>query len=179
MNRIELNRNGLICHNGQILQNDPLLFLGFRIAPADGYTLRSFFMMLEAYPVLSELNPFAVSCLEQYRSCPTNHCVCGGMDYLELGKTIEMTGFPGEPGVEIYQRFLGVGNGETMDIRPYGFDSLLDMPLKLGKLRHIVFGDKVNTFEFQAVYSLFELIDGILWALSFHNMPLECRIGAP
>ena len=179
MNRIELNQNGSICYNGQIVQDDPLLLLGFRIDLADGCTLRSFFTMLETYPSLSGLNPFAASGREQFRACPDNNCRCDGVDYLELGKTIEMTGFPGEPGVEIYQRFIGVGNGEAVDIKPYGVENLLDIPLQLGQLRHIVFGDKVDTFEFQTVYNLFEMIDGILWALSFHNMPLECRIGAP
>ena len=50
------------------------------------------------------------------------------------------------------------------------------MPLKLGMLKHIIFGDKVDVFEFDTVFSLFEFIDGIVWELSFHGTPKECAL---
>lgn len=176
MNRIQLHPDGSIAHNGQPVTEDPLVFLGFQVDLADGYTLRSFFTMLQTYPLLARLNPFSASCMEQYRACPKQNCVCEGVGHLELGKTLEMKGFPGEPGMEIYRTFRGVDRGKTVDVKPYWFDHLLDMNVKLGQLKHVVFGDQVDTFSFQTVYSLFDLIDGILWALSFHNMPAECRI---
>ena len=55
-------------------------------------------------------------------------------------------------------------------------DSLLDLPLKLGKLKHIVFGDRVDIFEFDTVYTLFEFIDGIAWQLGFHAAPEQCEL---
>jgi hypothetical protein len=51
------------------------------------------------------------------------------------------------------------------------------MPVALGKLRHVIFGDRADRFEFDTVYTLFEFIDGIAWALSFHNAPEQCGIG--
>jgi hypothetical protein len=176
MNQIRLNQNGSISFKGQTTEKDPLLFLGFQVELDTGYTLRSFFMMLETYPLLSRLNPFSSSYMDQYQACSKKKCICEGVDYIELGKTVEMTGFPGEPSMEIYSTFKGAGSGNTVDIRSYWFDNLLDLNVKLGKLKHVVFGDTVETFEFQTVYNLFELIDGILWALSFHNMPSACRI---
>ena len=54
------------------------------------------------------------------------------------------------------------GTGPLRLFGPTGLENLLDMPLKLGRLRHIVFGDKVDTLEFETVYSLFEFIDGVV-----------------
>jgi hypothetical protein len=54
--------------------------------------------------------------------------------------------------------------------------SLLDLPFKLGKLKHIVFGDRVDIFEFETVYTLFEFIDGIAWQLGFHVTPEQCEL---
>jgi hypothetical protein len=48
--------------------------------------------------------------------------------------------------------------------------------MKLGRLKHIVFGDKMDMFEFDTVYTLFEFIDGVAWALSFHGTATECQI---
>jgi hypothetical protein len=55
-------------------------------------------------------------------------------------------------------------------------ENLLDIKIKLGKLKHIVFGDQVDIFEFDTVYTLFEFIDGVAWALSFHGTPKQCEI---
>jgi len=176
MSQIILAQNGSIINKGQTVGKDPLAFLSFQVDLVDEYTLRSFFKMFEKYPLLAKLNSFSVSCLEQYRKCPKKNCICTGMDYLEMGKTVEITGFPGEPSLEIYRTFNGVERGKTCDIRSFWLNKLLDMFVQLGKLKHVIFGDKVNTFEFDTVYNLFELIDGILWALSFHNMPSECKI---
>ena len=52
----------------------------------------------------------------------------------------------------------------------------MDMPLKLGVLKHIVFGDKVDVFEFETVFNLFEFIEGIIWELSFQGTPKECTL---
>ena len=68
-------------------------------------------------------------------------------------------------------------SGETVSpIKSYWLENLLDLPLKLGNLKHLVFGDKLDTFNFDTVFNLFELIDGICWELSFHNLPAECRV---
>ena len=52
------------------------------------------------------------------------------------------------------------------------------MPLRLGLLKHVVFGDRVDVFSFETVYTLFEFIDSIAWELSFHGTPRECKIGS-
>ena len=155
----------------------PIGRLSSRIMLSEGYALRGFFRMLDAYPVLIELNAFLPELLRRYRECPDEGCTCGAIDYLEFGKTIEMIGFPGDPRLEIYAVFQGMTRKKVVEIKPFDLDSLLDMPVVLGRLRHVIFGDRTDRFEFDTVYTLFEFIDGIAWVLSFHNAPGQCGIG--
>ena len=94
---------------------------------------------------------------------------------IQFSKTVEMIGFP-EKRLEIYNSFSGVYENETYEIRSLQLDSLLDLPVKLGRLKHVIFGDSVDLFEFDTVFTLFEFIDGIAWELSFHVIPTQCEI---
>ena len=87
-----------------------------------------------------------------------------------------MIGFPGKPRLEIYHSLYGLQGVNFHEIKDFPLEALLDMPLRLGKLKHVVFGDKVDLFEFDTVFTLFELIDAILWELSFHGTLLACEI---
>jgi len=87
-----------------------------------------------------------------------------------------MIGFPGNPSIEIYMSFRGVCGDQTCNIQQVWLENLLDMNIKLGRLKHVIFGDQMDMFEFDTVFNLFEFIDGISWQLSFHNMPVECKI---
>ncbi len=155
----------------------PIRLLSSRVILTRDYTLRSFFRMLEAYPVFMELNAFLPELRRRYRECPAGECSRDAIDTLEFGKTIEMIGFPGNPQLEIYSVLQGVVGEKTVEIKPYDIGLLLDTPVTLGKLRHIIFGDPADSLEFDTVYTLFEFIDGIAWALSFHNAPEQCGIG--
>jgi len=55
-------------------------------------------------------------------------------------------------------------------------EHLLDLPVCLGRLRHVVFGDKMDEFEFDTVYNLFEFMEAVIWELSFHGNPEHCNI---
>jgi hypothetical protein len=174
MNKVTLIRDGSIVSSGKTVEIDPLMFLSYQVALEDDYTLRSFFRMLEKYSLLVKLNAFFPSFIEQYLSCPEENCVANGLDHLEFSKTVEMIGFPGKPRLEIYNSFRGVLGNESCEIRSQQIESLLDMPVKLGRLKHIVFGDKVDIFEFDTAFTFFEFIEGIAWELSFHVAPTEC-----
>ena len=93
----------------------------------------------------------------------------------QFSKTVEMIGFP-EKRLEIYNTFSGVYENEAYEIRSLQLDNLLDLPVKLGPLKHVIFGDPVELFEFDTVFTLFEFIDGIAWELSFHVIPTQCEI---
>ena len=86
-----------------------------------------------------------------------------------------MIGYPGKK-LEIYSSIRGILEKDAAEIRSLQLNSLLDMPLKLGRLKHVVFGDRVDIFEFDTVFTLFEFIDGITWELSFHVIPEQCEL---
>jgi hypothetical protein len=175
MESIILKRDGSIKQSGKILKTVALNLLSSQISLEKGYSLRSFFEMLAKYSLFSELSAFFPMYTEQYRSCPKSGCDAGYFDYLEFGKTIEMIGVPDQR-LEIYNYLAGLQANQASEVRSLQLDGLLDLPLKLGKLKHIVFGDRVDIFEFDTVYTLFEFIDGIGWELSFHATPEQCEL---
>ena len=176
MYQITLKNDGTILENNAPVKGEVLMFLGYRVELEEGYTLRGFFRMFEKYAPLAKLNAFLTDCLQRYRACPAEQCVSSGIEYLQFYKTVEMIGFPGEPRLEIYNTLCGVCGPDTCEIKSFHLESLLDMPLTLGNLKHIVFGDKVDVFEFETMFSLFEFIDGIIWELSFQGTPKQCAI---
>jgi len=175
MNAVTLKKDGALNLNGKTVATDAIDLLSCQIVLEDVYTLRSFFKMLNKYTLLAKLNAFFPSYMDQYHSCPEQGCDAGLLDYLEFGKTVEMIGVP-DKRLEIYHSLFGVQAGETAEIKSMQLASLLDLPLKLGKLKHIVFGDRVDIFEFDTVYTLFEFIDGIAWQLGFHATPEQCEL---
>lgn len=176
MNTVILMSDGTIVHNRKTVEVKPLIFLSYRAKLEEEYTLRSYFQMLEKYPLLADLNIFFPSYMERYRTSKESGCDDDSLDYLELGKTIEMIGFPGKPRMEIFNSFHGIHGGEMCEIKNFQIEDILDMQIRLGRLKHIVLGDKVDVFEFETVFSLFELIDGIAWELSFHGIPKQCEL---
>jgi len=174
MNAVTLKKNGSIDHHGTRVKSDILSHLSSQINLEAGYTLRSFFQMLDQHSLLVGLNTFFPGYTEQYRRCPPEGCAVGAADYLEFSKTVEMMGFP-EKRLEIYNSFSGVHQNGAFEIRSLQLESLLDMPVKLGRLKHVIFGDPVDIFEFDTVFTLFEFIDGIAWQLSFHVIPTQCE----
>lgn len=176
MDSVMLSQNGAIIHQAQSVEAEPLMYLSFKVELAKAYTLRSFFRMIEKYALLCRLSAFFPDYLKQYHDCPQDGCRCDQVDYLAMHKTVEMIGFPGRPRLEIYNSFIGMLDNEPCDIRAFQLLNLLDLPVRLGRLKHVIFGDKVDIFEFDTVFSLFEFIEAICWELSFHGVPLSCQI---
>jgi hypothetical protein len=175
MYALSLKNDGAITSNQSAVDADVLKYLSYQIELEKKYTLRSFFEMVEKYELLDRLNSFLPTCIEQYLNCPQQGCESGIIDHLEFTKTVEMIGYP-EKRLEIYSSIRGIHQNDAVEIRSLQLNSLLDMPLKLGRLKHVVFGDRVDIFEFDTVFTLFEFIDGITWELSFHVIPEQCEL---
>ena len=170
-----LKKDGAIYHKDSVVHSDVLQYLSYQIGLEDPYTLRSFFEMVAKYELLGRLNSFLPTGIEQYLNCPIQGCESDSIDHLEFSKTVEMIGVP-EKRLEIYSSVRGICQSDSIEIRALPLGSLLDMPLKLGKLKHVVFGDPVDIFEFDTVFTLFEFIDGITWELGFHVIPEQCEL---
>lgn len=176
MNIITLHSDGNCSQREKSLASGLLPYLGYKVELTSDYTLRSFFRMLKSSPELAQLNPFGSSFLAHSQTCPRQDCRIDAVHHLELSRMVEMVGYPGTPNMHIYVYLEGRQGDEVCDIKAYWLEQLLDMPLKLGRLKHRVFGDKMDTFDFETGFNLFEVIDGICWQLSFHNLPEQCRI---
>ncbi|MDX1707579.1 MAG: hypothetical protein R3274_03190 [Desulfobacterales bacterium] len=175
MNAVTLKTDGTIHYEGKAVDAERLDLLSCQITLEKAYTLRSFFKMLARYALFNQLNAFFPTYTEQFQNCPQQGCHTGLLDYLEFGKTVEMIGVP-DKRLEIYNSLFGVQAGKASEIKSMQLAGLLDVPLRLGRLKHIVFGDRVDIFEFDTVYTLFEFIDGIAWQLSFHATPEHCEL---
>ncbi|MGE4552288.1 MAG: hypothetical protein AB7D57_04205 [Desulfovibrionaceae bacterium] len=178
MNRITLLRDGGVTSQGQPIQGPVLRFLRCAVELAGDYTLRAFFLMIGRYPELGELSEFMPSLLARAASAGPGERRVEGVDRLTLLRTVEMVGFPGKPRMEIYTSLLGDGPSGRMEVRLLQIEDLLDTPLTLGPLRHVVLGDSMDIFEFETEYTLFDFIEGVSWELSFHGTPLSCKIGS-
>jgi hypothetical protein len=176
MNRVTLQADGILVADSKPVKSQPLRYLGNQLQVDADCTLRSYFHMLKTYEALNQLGDFFQILHQQYDRCPAQDCRWPDYNCLEFAKVVEMIGFPGNPRLEIYNALQGIKGQEREEIRTLPLEVLMDMPLRLGKLRHIIFGDGVDTFEFETVYTLFEFIDGIAWELSFHGTPPECQI---
>jgi len=176
MNTILLRADGSLEVNRKTVGEQPLKYLNAGIELESSYTLRSFFRMFKSYPELPELNEFSANLVEQVDQSPSSGCAYPGIDCLEMGKTVEMIGFPGPPRLEIYTTFQGRCGDVLSEIRSIRVEHLLDLPVCLGRLRHVIFGDKMDLLEFETVYNLFEFMEAIIWELSFHGTPEHCNI---
>jgi len=177
MDEITLAADGLLIRRDGEREADPLCALGSRVVLGPGYVLRSFVRMLVEHPLLQRLNPFARELAEGLGGWPASGCQPAGLTRLELSKAVEVIGHPAPPRLEIYHVFRGVdADGLEMEIKPYPVETLLDVPVALGPLRHVVFGDRVDEFRFQTVCNLFEFQEGIGWQLAFHGAPVECAL---
>ena len=175
MNAVTLKTDGTIFYEGEAVNAERLDLLSCQITLDKAYTLRSFFKMLQKYALFNQLNAFFPTYTEQVEGCPQQGCDAGLLDHLEFSKTVEMIGVP-DKRLEIYNSLFGMYASEASEIKSMQLAGLLDVPLKLGRLKHIVFGDRVDIFEFDTVYTLFEFIDGIAWQLSFHATPEHCEL---
>lgn len=177
MNQVHLQPDGRLWLDGQPLDGCVLDRLGHQVKLAEGCTLRGYFRLFACYPDLVRLNEFLPLALSEYHACPADGCRWDALTRLELIKTVEMVGYPGRPRLDIYTCLSGIDPrqpDQPVEIQSLALAVLLDLPLALGRLRHVVFGDQIETFSFDTAYTLFEFIDSIAWQLGFHGTPREC-----
>lgn len=176
MNTILLARNGIIVSESGAEVATPLAALAGKVRLEDRYTLRSFVSMMGRYPEFQALSVFIPPLLDECARCPESGCVTDMLTHMELVRRVEMIGFPGEPRFNIMCTLAGRYRDDEQELRLFQLDSLLDMPVRLGRLKHSVFGDSVNIMEFETDYTLFEFIEGVAWEFGFQRIPEHCSI---
>jgi hypothetical protein len=176
MSKVILKQSGELTDHRGHLASDALPVLAARLTLEDGFTLRGFVRMLNRYPDLQRLSGFAPNLAAL--ACPeTGGDAMTGLDRLEFSRVVEIIGAPEPPRLEVYHILRGcMAGGDDEEIRGWQVENLLDVPLRLGALRHVVFGDNVHSFRFETVCTLFDFIDGVIWQLAFHGAPQECAL---
>lgn len=176
MEKIIIHPDGEITKNGKKLAASVLKLLGNSIQIDEKFRLASFFMMINLYPDLKNISEILEPLLEIISKTGGSKMKTEELDSLLFYKTIEIKGFPGIPSLTFYNSLKGVFNKKTKDLKAFHLETLLDHRLKLGKLKHVVFGDREDIFQYETFYTLFELVEGIAWELSFNFNPLQCSI---
>ncbi len=184
MERILIKASGQMQKKGKDLFPPAFRYLSDTIELDPDFTLRSFFKLLKKYPELIQLSDLLKPLLSMayqsgaYQSGASesedNLLKTDEIDHLVFYKTISMKGFPGEPGIDIYNSLKGTRNNKDIGLKHYQMDSLLGHTMIIGKLKHIIFGDGQETFSYETFYTLFELIEGICWEMSFNFNPKQC-----
>ncbi len=176
MEKIMLTPKGVILKKGKPVTNNIFAFLSHTIKLESGFTLSSFFAMVSRYPELIKLSQFLDTYLAMARTGDGKFPKTREIERLVFFKTIAMKGFPGKPGIQIYNSLKGTKEDQTKALKFFQMESLLEHELILGDLKHIIFGDGQDMFTYETFYSLFELIEGITWEMSFNFNPLQCSI---
>ena len=200
METVRLTRDGRLVGPGDVPVTDPLPALSLAISLEEGCTLRSFFLMLRRYPDLLKLSEFLPAVLADAEKCPVSGCLSDDISLLAVGKTMELIGFPGEPRAELYLwlRGLAAPSGGAVppsldaeqpgvflaglmeanrEIRFTPLEILLDTPLFLAGLKHVVLGDVDRSLFCETRFTLFEVVDGLAWELGFRGGSQQCSIG--
>lgn len=73
--------------------------------------------------------------------------------------------------------FLAGLMGANREIRFIPLEILLDTPLFLAGLKHVVLGDVDRNLFCETRFTLFEVVDGLAWELGFRGGSQQCSIG--
>lgn len=138
-------------------------------------TLRSFFRLLRRYPLARDIVPGLGEALAEAEACPPEACRYPGLEALRLAKRVELTGFPGAPRVDVYLAVEGVGD-DLPELRFFRLRDMLDTPLRTGRARHVLLGEAAATLDAETSFTLFDLLEGMGWELSFQGGSLTCNL---
>jgi hypothetical protein len=176
MGKIQIKKDGTILKRNKTADDFVFRLLSHRVELEPGFTLSSFFSMIEKYPKLIKLSELLEILLSMVKVSTGQWMKTDEIDSLVFYKTIEMVGFSGKTGLEIYNSLKGVKDKEIKDLKFFHLENLVGHTLELGGLKHVIFGDGQDVFKYETFYTLFEFIDGITWEMSFNFNPLECVI---
>jgi len=176
MERVTVTASGVLVCGGQRAPAPALRLMGRPVDLESGVTLSSIAALFHTYPQLLDISPFAPAFQDTF-SCDTSSQPADPSSHtLELYRTIEMQGYPGTPRVLIFLT-LKVHDGSgyhPLDL--FSSEALQFMPLSLGKLRHTVFGDTLDSELFDTDYTLFDVLDSLMWELSFYTDKSQCGL---
>jgi hypothetical protein len=176
METITLLPDGRITKKDKPVTVDILPVLSSTVCLATDVTLGSFFDMVQHYPDLMRISPYLEPLMKIIDSKDGPGMKTEEISHLVFYKTVAMKGFPGTPRVEIYNSLKGIQDNGKKPLNSFQVETLAGHDLTLGKLEHVIFGDGQDMFVYDTCYTLFELVEGIAWDLSFCFNPIQCTL---
>jgi hypothetical protein len=185
-----LNRNGSITKkiwNGKKRKNelkpmqemDVLAYLMEPVELAKGFTVRDYFKVVQKYKMLQLLDHYFEPYLEELKKCPAKGCAAPDMKSIEVHKYVTVN-FEKDAYVVLDVSGIAKKKDEHGNIH-YGVDfmplsKMLDLPITFGKMGiHSISMDKKKEFNYKypTSYTLWDLIRGFIWEISFYGVPQE------
>jgi hypothetical protein len=132
MESVNIKADGALIKNKKPVTGQTMKLLGHSVGFDPDVTLGSMFKMFEKYPdffALSDmLPPLSQVAAEAYAPGLKSDEI----DHLVFYKTVEITGFPGKPGLTFYNSLKGVLKATHIDLKFFHIETLMDHHLKLG-----------------------------------------------
>jgi hypothetical protein len=150
-------------------------FFDENVTLEEGFTLRSYFKMVERYPLLQKFDCYFPEYIREYRECPPSGCI-DDLDCIEMTKVVDITVSEKYDlrDLTVYNDIHGLGKedqGYAIEFTP--LHEILDVPFKLGNCVEIRYKDELESNEYETSFTFFEFLKAIIWELSFMGNPNE------
>jgi len=141
-----------------------LSLLKFHIELEEGYTLRDWFTMIINYPCLQAVDMFFDSFIEEFNNCPENGCYDADVPFIKLSKVMSVAE---DSTLDIYNNVTGEPDWalDFMQLHTY-----IDTPIKL---EEVSLCEQGEVKRYKAAYTLWDIVQSIIWDLSFYGTPEE------
>ncbi len=176
MHRLTITHQGRILLDDRILTGDPFHLLGEAVMLDAGFTLGSWFSLIQWHPELQRLSRFLPGLVSDIAAHAAEEGEHPEVRRLEMVRTVELVGHPPPPRLDIYVSIFGFFDAHETPIKHIPPQQLLGTPLALGQCRHMVLGDRLSHFSVATTFTLFEFIEAVAWQLSFHGAATECTL---
>lgn len=155
-----------------------LHYLQYPVALVEGFTLRDLFKTVILYPRLQLIDNYFFDYVDEYRASPDKGCGTDDEIFaINLTKEIELD----EDSSYMNDSISVDGQGEkdtyAIDFSP--LSELLDLPLNLNNAEVLTTSysstkkTKFAKAEYEADFTLWEVLHSVIWELSFHGIPKE------
>lgn len=154
---------------------DILCYLQHAVQLEDGFTLRSYFKLIENYPALACLDGYFHDYIEEYKKAPKKNCVMDDVAHIELSEVVDLSEHKDMTSdVQIWVNVSGKDKIDekqrwALDFTP--LSEMLDVPIVLSGCCVTDYkGEKFEIREFKEyTFSFWEFLTSIIDELSFHG----------
>jgi hypothetical protein len=155
-----------------------LSYLQYAVRLEDGFTLRSYFKLIENYPALQSLDYYFYEYVDEYKQTPKKNCIMDDVSCIEVSNVVDLSEGEGISDVQIWVNVSGKDKIIENERWALDFSSLadmLDIPIVLSGCYVTDYKDgEFKTREFKDyAFSFWEFLKSIIDEISFHGSPKD------